>query len=433
MLFFAEGTLAGGLRTPRMAAYHPALSAPTRPPALAFAPMPAAADAIRATREERERLLSDFVRYCEIESVSGNERAMANAVTADLRALGLEVHEDDTGAETGANAGNLLARIPGPPDARTILLCAHLDTVPLDAPVEIALRGGQAEDDEQDGSGPREGWFENANEAILGADNKAALVVMMEVARRAVREGAPVGIELLFTTSEELALRGAKAFDLSQLRSEYGFVFDHATPIGEIIVAAPTYYRIDASFHGQAAHAGIRPEDGRNAIAAAAAGIAALDLGRLDPQTTANVGVISGGTAGNVVAERCDVMLECRSIDHDRAHETATRIVDALTAAAADSECDLEIDVEEQFRGYKLTRTSAPVAAAAAALEAVGFEPHHVTTGGGSDANAFIAAGFPCVNLANGTERNHQPDERVSTWALEEMLDVALNLVHAAA
>ncbi len=394
--------------------------------------MPAAADAVRATPEERERLLDDFVRYCEIESVSGGERAIADAVAADLRALGLEVHEDASGAETGSDAGNLLARVDGPPGARSILLCAHLDTVPLDAPVDVVLRGRPPEGDEEEAP-PREGWFENANEAILGADNKAALVVMMEVARRAVRDGAPVGIELLFTTTEEVALRGAKAFDVGQLRSEYGFVFDHATPIGEIIVAAPTYYRIDASFHGHAAHAGIRPEDGRNAIAAAAAGIASLDLGRLDPQTTANVGVIKGGTAGNVVAERCDVMLECRSLDHERAHETARRIVDGLTAAASDSECDVEIDVEEQFRGYKLGRSAPQVMAAAAALEAVGFEPAYITTGGGSDANAFIASGFPCVNLANGTERNHQPDERVSTWALEEMLDVALNLVRAAA
>jgi tripeptide aminopeptidase len=394
--------------------------------------MPAAADAIRARPEERERLLSEFVRYCEIESVSGNERAMADAVMSDLRALGLEVFEDDTGAETGSNAGNVFARIEGPPGARSILLCAHMDTVPLDAPVEVALRGRPPADDEEEAPAS-EGWFENANEAILGADNKAALVVMMEVARRAVRDGAPVGIELLFTTAEEVALRGAKAFDLGQLRSEFGFVFDHATAIGEVIVAAPTYYRIDASFHGHAAHAGIRPEDGRNAIAAAAAGIASLELGRLDPQTTANVGVIKGGTAGNVVAERCDVMLEARSIDHERAHTTARRIVDALTAAASDNECDVEIDVEEQFRGYKLARTAPQVAAAAAALEALGFEPSYVTTGGGSDANAFIASGFPCVNLANGTERNHQPDERVSTWALEEMLDVALNLVRASA
>jgi tripeptide aminopeptidase len=366
-------------------------------------------------------LLDEFARYCAIESVSGNERPMADALAGDLRALGLEVAEDDTGAETGANSGNLLARIEGPPDARTILLCAHMDTVPLDAPVDVALRGEE------------ERWFENANDAILGADNKAAVAVIVEVARRLVRDGAPVGVELLFTTSEELALRGAKAFDLSALRAEFGYVFDHATPIGEVIVAAPTYYRVDASFHGHASHAGIRPEDGRNAIAAAARGIAALELGRLDPESTANVGVIQGGTAGNVVAERCDVMLETRSTDHERAHLNASRIVDTLTEAAGDAECDVEIDVDEQFRGYKLARTAPQVVAAAAALEANGFEPRYIATGGGSDANAFIAAGLPCVNLANGTEGAHQHDERVSVAALEQMLDVALALVHASA
>jgi tripeptide aminopeptidase len=375
----------------------------------------------RATRGEKDRLLADFERYCSIESVSCNERAMADAITADLRALGLEVTEDATGGDTGSNAGNLLARIDGRPGARTILLCAHLDTVPLAAPLDVALRG---EEDR---------WFENSGDAILGADNKAAVAVIIEVARRLVGQGSPVGVELLFTTTEELALRGAKAFDSSALQAEFGFVFDHATPIGEIIVAAPTYYRIDASFHGQAAHAGIRPEDGHNAIAAAATGIASLQLGRIDAETTANVGVISGGTAGNVVAERCDVMLETRSIDHERAHLSATRIVDALTAAASDAECDVEIDVEEQFRGYKLARTAPPVLAAAAALEANGFEPRYIATGGGADANAFVANGLTVVNLANGTQNAHQVDERVSVAALEQMLDVVLSLVDASA
>jgi tripeptide aminopeptidase len=381
----------------------------------------AAVATARASRAEKDRLLTDFERYCSIESVSGNERAMANAVAADLRAIGLEVAEDDTGPETGSNAGNLLARIDGPPDARTVLLCAHLDTVPLDAPVAVALRG---EEDR---------WFENQNEAILGADNKAAVAVIVEVARRLAQGPAAVGIELLFTTGEEQALKGAKAFDRSALTADFGFVFDHATPIGEVIVAAPTYYRIDAGFHGQAAHAGIRPEDGHNAIAAAAAGIAALDLGRIDRDTTANVGVIGGGTAGNVVAERCDVMLETRSIDHERAHASATAIVDALTAAAADRECDVAIDVEEQFRGYKLARTAPPVVAATAALEANGFEPRFIQTGGGSDANVFNTSGLTVLNLANGTENAHQPDERVSVAALEQMLDVALALVDACA
>jgi tripeptide aminopeptidase len=368
----------------------------------------------RASRSERERLRHDFVRLCEIESPSGQERALVGAVLDELRAAGLDAHEDGTAAETGAGAGNAIARVDGPPGARTIMLCAHVDTVPLDGPVEVV---------EEDGV------LTNRHEAILGADNKAAVAMILAVARRCATEPPPVGLELVFTTSEEPGLRGAKALDRAALRSEYGFVFDHASPIGELIVAAPTYYRIEARFHGKAAHAGIRPEDGRNAIVAAASALASLRLGRIDDRTTANVGRIEGGTAANVVAERCRVQLEARSLDHERAGQVVNEIVDGLTAGASDNECDLELDVQEQMRAYRVARSAPPVQAASGALAALGIEPRCISTGGGSDAHVFQARGLPCINVANGTERNHQPDERVTVAALETMLDVALGIV----
>ena len=337
---------------------------------------------------------------------------------ADLRASGLHVEEDGSGPATGSQAGNLLARLPGPDGARTILLCAHLDTVPLASPVQVVRD---------------EGVFTNANPAILGADNKAAVAVLLAVARRLAREGSPVGVELLFTTCEELALRGVKEVDRAALRSEFGFVFDHASPIGELIVAAPTYYRIEARFHGAAAHAGIRPEDGRNAITAAARALAGMQTGRLDEGTTANVGVIEGGSAANVVAEHCRVELEARSLDDERAGAVMGEMVDRLGEAATDSECDVETVVEQLFRAYRLPRTAPQVRAAAAALEALGIEPSYVATGGGSDANALVAAGLPVLNVANGTERNHQPDESVTVEALETMLDVAFGIVERSA
>jgi tripeptide aminopeptidase len=373
-----------------------------------------------ASAAERERLVTEFVRLCEIESVSKNERAIADSVGNLLReGLGLEVIEDASGAETGSNAGNMLARIPGPEGSRTILMCAHLDTVPLDAPVEVE---------------ETEGVLRNRNEAILGADNKAAVAVILAVARRLVEEQAPLGLEILFTTCEELALRGAKEFDVSTLRSEYGYVFDHATPIGEIITAAPTFFHIEGRFRGKAVHAGLCPEKGHNAIEAAAAAVAATRFGRLDPQTTSNVGRIEGGTASNVVAERCYLQCEARSTDHERAGEVATSIVDAMTAAASDRECDLEIHVEELFRSYKVPRGALPVEVASRALADAGVEPQPISTGGGSDANVFQARGFQCVNLANGTKGAHQPDESVTVDALGQMLDVALGLVrHSAA
>ncbi len=376
------------------------------------------AGAPRAPESERERLVREFVRLCEIESVSHNERAMADAVKAELHDLGLEVIEDTTASDTGSNAGNLLARIAAPEGARSILLCAHLDTVPQEAPVEVE---------------EVEGVLQNRNEAILGADNKAAVAVILGVARRLVASGTPVGVEILFTTCEELALQGAKAFDMGSLQSEFGFVFDHASPIGELILAAPTYFNIEGRFRGKAAHAGLCPEKGHSAIEAAAVALASTRFGRLDPETTANVGRIEGGTASNVVAERCYVQCEARSIDHERAGAVATTIVDAMTEAASDRECDLEIKVEELFRGFKVARGSAAVEAATRALEGLGIEPLPISTGGGSDANVFQARGFQCLNVANGTEAAHQPDERVTVDALVTMLDVALGIVHHSA
>jgi tripeptide aminopeptidase len=368
----------------------------------------------RATDAERERLHETFVSLCRIESPSGHERPCTDHVATQLREIGLNVDEDDAGPVAGADAGNLFARIEGRGDS--IMLCAHLDTVPPTAPIEPALIDG--------------GWT-NSGDGILGADNKAAVAVMIELARRLARapEPPPVGVELIFTVSEENGLHGAKGFDVGRLRSEHGYVFDHATPIGEIVVASPTYQRIIADFHGRAAHAGIRPEDGRSAIAAAARGIASMQLGRLDPETTSNVGTISGGTATNVVPERCRIEAEVRGVDEGRVSEVLTEMIDRLQDAADASECDLDVTVERMFTGYRTKPTAPQIARAERALRACGYGPRLITTGGGSDANAFEAAGFPCANLANGTERNHEPDERVSVDALEGMLEVAIALV----
>jgi len=364
-----------------------------------------------ASDAERARLNDTFAALCRISSPFGRERACADAVTAELRGMGLDVEEDET--------GNLLARVAGRAE-RSVLLCAHLDTVDDGGvPIEPVVEDG--------------GWV-NANPGILGADNKAAVAVILELARRCNIEGSPVGLELLFTMSEENALAGAKAFDVAKLRSAFGYVFDHATPIGEVIMASPTYFRIAAEFHGRAAHAGIRPEEGRSAILAAAQAVAAMPLGRLDEQTTANVGSIQGGVGStNVVPDRCRVLAETRSLDPERVEAVVAQLVDAVHDGAAAAECDVDVVAERLFVGYRAKPSAPAIQAAEAALRACGYEPRRIVTGGGSDANALEQAGFTCVNLANGTERNHEPGERVSVAALEGMLDVAFALLEESA
>jgi len=365
-----------------------------------------------ASEAEKARLNDTFAALCRIPSPFGREAEVAAHVMRELRGMGL-IAEPDV-------RGNLLTRIPptrhpnGRPE-RTILLCAHLDTVDVNGPIEPVVVDG--------------GW-ENAHDAILGADNKAAVAVFLEIARRVSVEGAPVGIELLLTVEEENGLAGARDFDASMLRSDFGYVLDHATPIGEVVVASPTYYRVTAEFRGRAAHAGIRPEAGRSAIVAAARAIAAMPHGRIDDETTANVGSIHGGGGStNVVPERCRVMAEARSLDTDRVEQVIAEMIDAVHDAAADAECDVDVVSEKLMDGYRRKGSAPAIAAAEAALRSCGYEPSRIPTGGGSDANALAAQGFECINLANGTEHNHEPTERVSVAALEGMFDVCLTLL----
>jgi len=342
---------------------------------------------------------------------------VADTIAAELRALGLEVSEDDAAGPAEAGAGNLLARLPGEGEG-WVMFCAHVDTVPHRGRVEVV------ED---------EGVFRSRGETILGADNKAAVAVFIELVARAAASPPPVGIELVLTVAEEQGLRGAKAFDLGRLRAERGFVLDHAGPVGEVVVATPTQQKILADFVGVEAHAGVRPEDGSSAIAAAAAAISRMELGRLDAETTANVGLIRGGTSGNVVPGHCGIHAEARSLDADRAAEVAGQISDACAWGASEHGCDVDVRIEELFRGYRVPPSSPALALAEAALRGAGVEPVRAAIGGGSDANVLRLEGFDCVLLANGPDAVHTADEHVAAADLDRMLAVCEGILAAAA
>ena len=342
---------------------------------------------------------------------------MADDVLREIRELGIEVVEDGAAGPARAGSGNLIARVPGERDAWA-MFCAHLDTVPHDGPVEVVLD---------------QGVFRSRGDTILGADNKAAVTVLVELAARYAMANPAVGLELVFTVAEEDGLRGAKELDLGSLRSSFGFILDHASPVGEVVTAAPTYERLAAEFEGTEAHSGIRPEDGRSAIEAAAAAVARMELGRLDEETTANVGVIEGGTASNVIPGRCRIQGEARSLDDGRASRTIGAMVDVCTWAASEHECDVDLEVTEMFRGYRLSSKAQSVTIARAALERSGVEPRETSTGGGSDANALNARGFETVLLANGTEANHTPEESVAAERLAQMLAICEAIVEETA
>lgn len=360
-----------------------------------------------------------MARLCEIPSPSRDEGRVAEVVRSELRGLGADVSEDGAAATIGAGCGNIVARFAPTADGGTpIAFCAHLDTVPPQAPIEVELADGH---------------LTNRHPAILGGDDKSAVAVMIEAMRRVRDEGLPhAGVELILTPCEEIGLRGAAAFDPAALAARFGFVYDHAGRVGDVVASAPSQHVVQATFVGRAAHAGIAPETGRSAIEAAARAIARMQLGRIDAETTANIGTIHGGTATNVVAERCELTAETRSRDERALAVQLTAMLDALTWAASECEVDLETRVDKLFTAYRLAEDDPQVALALRVLADLGHAPRLVEGGGGSDVNALVRNGFPAVNLCNGMIDIHGPDERIALASIAAMFDVTLGLIDAA-
>ena len=365
-------------------------------------------------------VLDLFRELAAIPSPSGRERPVADRTLAFLRVLGLDPTEDDAGAKIGSDMGNIHVALPPSDDGAglPIFLNAHLDTVPPTGPIDPEVRNGVVV---------------NRHDTILGADNKAAVAVMLAAVSELVRTGRPhAGIELVLTPMEEVGLCGAKAFDTSRLRARVGYCYDHAAPIGNIVLAAPTQRTLRFRFIGRAAHSGMAPEDGRSAVVAAARAIADMPLGRIDAETTANVGLISGGIAGNIVPPECLVEAEARSRDAGRLREQVQAMLDAATFAANLAECELESRIEPEYDGYRFSRSDPAVRLAARALVACGREAVYIDSGGGADANVWNAPGLECVNLCNGAAEIHTASEHIAASDLDAMLDVTLALIDAA-
>jgi tripeptide aminopeptidase len=363
-------------------------------------------------------VLDLFLELAAVASPPGEERPVADLVTRYLRDCGLEVDEDGCGPEIGSTMGNLYTRIEPTAEGEPLLLCAHLDTVPPTAAIEPVVE---------------DGVVRNAAGTILGADDKAAVAAMLEATRQILSEGRPhAGIELLFTPKEEVGLIGAYAFDHNRLHARTGYVYDQAAPIGVVILGAPYSQSIEVTFHGRAAHSGMHPEDGRSAIAAAARAISEFRLGRVDEDSTANVGTIKGGTATNIVPEWCTFVAEARSQDERKLADLIQEMQDAITFAAGVWDCDVETKARKGYRGYRFAKSDRAVALAAKALASRGYAVTYELSGGAADANVFNERGLECVNLANGMTDIHTPAEHIAVSDLEAMVDVTLALVESA-
>jgi tripeptide aminopeptidase len=327
---------------------------------------------------------------------------MADAVIDYVRGLGLSIREDDTAAVTGCACGNLIVRVPGRGRGTPVALSAHIDTVPLERAPTVVVENGVVHTD---------------GETILGGDDKAAVTAILMALRDLAAEPPEASVEVVFSAGEEIGLQGAKALDVDALAAEVVFVLDSEGPPGTVIVGGPTLKAVEAEFRGTAAHAGIEPEAGRSAVVAAARAI---------------VGIVRGGTAVNVVPERCLVRAEARSRDEDKLAAQVGTMIEAFSVAAAETGVDLEIDVHEEFRGYAHDADSPQLVLAAAAVAEAGLEWRPVGGGGGSDANVFNLKGRPAVNLAAGFRHVHSSQESMSLLHLQQTYELVHALVRLA-
>jgi tripeptide aminopeptidase len=306
---------------------------------------------------------------------------------------------DEASKQIGGTGGNVFARFKGTVDAPPLLLNAHVDTVYSTQNIQIVRDENEVR---TDGS------------TILGADNKAGVAIILEVIRTLKERNLPhPPLEVVFTIREEKGLLGAKAFDTSLLKARTGLVVDGREDPSALFVQSPTHWKFEVVFHGKAAHAGAEPEKGRNAIAMAAKAIAQMQWGRLDAETTANVGVIEGGQAMNVVPERVKLIGEFRSFDTARVKSLTERWKAVCEQVAQESEGKVEVNFSQTFEAIRLAPDAPIVKAAVAGLRVVGVEPQLERTGGGSDANAFALKGIQCLVFPTGADRIHTPQERL--------------------
>lgn len=356
-----------------------------------------------------DRLLDTFLELCRIESPSGEEASCARYCADALSAAGCTVRFDESDSLTGSDTGNLIAELPGTTSG-TLVISAHLDTVEPCRGVRPIVA---------------DGFVAASGDTILGADDKAGLAAAIECVRRFTEGSAEYPtIRCVFTVQEELGLVGAKELDPADATGDLCIVLDADGRPGGIVVGAPTHWTFAAEFSGRASHAGVAPEKGVSAIAMAARAVCAMPVGRLDEHTTANIGTISGGTATNVVAAKAALTGECRSLSVERVESLKAEMDAALRGAAADAGAAVEVVWKLEYDGFLLDDDDEMVAVVAAACRDCGLEPVTFTTGGGSDANIFAAAGVPTVALACGMSGVHSVDERIAVEDLHALADL---------
>lgn len=363
-----------------------------------------------------QRIVDEFLELVQIDSESKNEAKIASVLKQKFQALGVEVFEDDTKSKTGYGAGNLICTLQGTrEDVDIIYFTSHMDTVVPGNNVKPSIEGGYIVTDKT---------------TILGADDKAGLAAMLEAIKVLKEENIEYGtVQFIITVGEETGLIGAMALDPSHLKAKYGYALDSDGPVGDLIVAAPTQAQMKVTIHGKTAHAGVAPEKGVSAITIAAKAISNMPLGRIDKETTANIGRFEGGTQTNIVCDHVLIFAEARSLIAEKMEEQVEKMRAAFETNAAEMGGSADFEVEVKYPGFKLGEGDHVVEVAKRAAKAIGRNPKLLQSGGGSDANIFAGHGIPTVNLGIGYEDIHTTNEKMPIAELVKAAEMVVSLI----
>lgn len=365
----------------------------------------------------KERLLETFFELVQIDSETKNERVIADFLIHKLKELGFEVIEDDSAKRSGHGAGNLIASMKGTvPKADPIYFTCHMDTVVPGKGIKPELR--------------EDGYIYSDGTTILGADDKAGIAALFEMIRVIKEENKPHGdLQFIITAGEESGLAGAKEMDPSLITSKYGYAVDSDGKVGGIVTSAPYQAKLTTTIYGKTAHAGVAPEKGVSAINIAAKSIAAMKLGRLDAETTANIGSFVGGGATNIVCDEVTLISEARSIVPEKLAAQTTHMTSTFENIAEKMGGRAETEVKQMYPGFNFAEKDVVVQTAMEAIRNIDRTPELLTSGGGSDGNVFNGAGIPTVTLSVGYEEIHTTNERMPVEELNKLTALLIEII----
>jgi tripeptide aminopeptidase len=366
----------------------------------------------------QDRLVLEFMELVQIDSETMHEEEISIVLKKKFSDLGLKVVEDDSKERTGHGAGNLIITWEADQlvDAPRIFFTCHMDTVTPGVGIKPTLGD--------------DGWITSDGTTILGSDDKAGIAALLEAIRVIQEKKIPHGIvQFIITVGEESGLRGAREFDPKLMDAEFGYALDSNGEIGAIAVAAPTQAKITMTIIGKSAHAGVNPEDGISAIQVASKAISRMKLGRIDHETTANIGKFFGGGPTNIVCDHVQLDAEARSIVQEKVDKQIAQMREALEVTAREFDAECEFRSEIVYPAFNFTENDAVVQLAQRAIVNMGLTSRVFHSGGGSDANIFNGFGVPTVNLALGYENIHTTKERIKAVDMAKAAEMVVAII----